>query len=124
MKPIINPLYIYLISIISTLKTGLAFIMLFAGLAFIAVGMLYFLGEITNKKNGKRILKTVTITFIVSLLIYIFVPDKDTCYKMMATSIVTPDNIETVKDETIKTIEEIADILQNKNSIAETESTE
>ena len=43
---------------------------------------------------------------------------------MMATSIVTPDNIETVKDETIKTIEEIADILQNKNSIAETESAE
>ena len=124
MEPIINPLYIYLISIISTLKTGLAFIMLFAGLAFIAVGMLYFLGEITNKKIGKRILKTVTITFIVSLLIYIFVPDEDTCYKMMAASIVTPDNIETVKDETIKTIEEITDILQNKNSIAETESTE
>ena len=124
MKPIINPLYIYLISIISTLKTGLAFIMLFAGLAFIAVGMIYFLGEITNKKIGKRILKTVTITFIISLLFYIFVPDEDTCYKMMATSIVTPDNIETVKDETIKTIEEIADILQNKNSIAETESTE
>ena len=124
MKPIINPLYIYLISIISTLKTGLAFIMLFAGLAFIAVGMLYFLEEITNKKIGKRILKTVTITFIVSLLICIFVPDEDTCYKMMAASIVTPDNIETVKDETIKTIEEIADILQNKNSIAKTESTE
>ena len=123
MEPIINPLYIYLISIISTLKIVLEFIMFFTGIAILVVGMLYFLGEV-NKKIGKRILKTVTITFIVSLLIYIFVPDEDTCYKMMAASIVTPDNIETVKDETIKTIEEITDILQNKNSIAETESTE
>ena len=57
MKPIINPLYIYLISIISTLKTGLAFIMLFAGLAFIVVGMLYFLGEVINKKNWKTNIK-------------------------------------------------------------------
>ena len=123
MKPIINPLYIYLISIFSTLKIVLEFIMLFTGMAILAVGMLYFLGEV-NKKNGKQILKTTTITFIISLLIYIFVPNENTCYKMMATSIVTPDNIETVKDETIKTIEEIANILQNKNSIAETESTE
>ena len=124
MKPIINPLYIYLISIISTLKIVLEFIMFFAGIAILVVGMLYFLGEMANKRIGKRILKTATITFIISLLICIFVPDENTCYKMMATSIVTPDNIETVKDETIKTIEEIANILQNKNSIAETESTE
>ena len=124
MEPIINPLYIYLISIISTLKIVLEFIMFFTGLAILLVGMLYFLGEETNKKIKKRILKTATITFIISLLICIFVPDENTCYKMMATSIVTPDNIETAKDETIKTIEEIADILQNKNSIAETESTE
>ena len=124
MEPIINPLYIYLISIISAFQIALEFIMFFTGIAILVVGMLYFLGEITNKKIGKQILKTATITFIVSMLICIFVPDEDTCYKMMATSIVTPDNIETVKDETIKTIEEIADILQNKNSIAEKESKE
>ena len=123
MKPIINPLYIYLISVISTLETVLTFIIVFAGVAIIMAGMLYSIEEIT-KKNGKRILKTATITFIISLLICIFIPDENTCYKMMAASIVTPDNIETVKDETIKTIEEIANILQNKNSIAETESTE
>ena len=123
MKPIINPLYIYLISVISTLETVLIIIMFFAGIIIIIAGMLYSMEEIT-KKNGKRILKTATITLIVNLLICIFVPDEDTCYKMMAASIVTPDNIETVKDEAIKTIEEIADILQNKNSIAETESTE
>ena len=124
MEPIINPLYIYLISIISAFQIALEFIMFFTGIAILVVGMLYFLGEITNKKIGKQILKTATITFIVSMLICIFVPDEDTCYKMMAASIVTPNNIETVKDETIKTIEEIANILQNKNSIAETESTE
>ena len=123
MKPIINPLYIYLISVISTLETVLIIIMFFAGIIIIIAGMLYSMEEIT-KENGKRILKTATITLIVNLLICIFIPDEDSCYKMMAASIVTPDNIETVKDETIKTIEEITNILQNKNSIAETESTE
>lgn len=123
MKPIINPLFIYLASIISTLKIASIFIMTFAGITIIIVGIIYF-EEVITEKTGKRILKTTTITLIVSMLICIFVPNEDTCYKMMAASIVTPNNIETVKDETIKTIEEIANILQNKNSIAETESTE
>ena len=123
MKPIINPLFIYLASIISTLKIASIFIMIFAGITIIIVGIIYF-EEVITEKTGKRILKTATITLIVNLLICIFTPSEDTCYKMMAASIVTPNNIETVKDEAIKTIEEIADILQNKNSIAETESTE
>ena len=123
MKPIINPLFFYLISIISTLKIASIFIMIFAGITIIIVGIIYF-EEVITEKTGKRILKTATITLIVSMLICIFVPSEDTCYKMMAASIITPNNIETAKDETIKTIEEIANILQNKNSIAETESTE
>ena len=123
MKPIINPLFIYLASIISTLKIASIFIMIFAGITIIIVGIIYF-EEVITEKTGKRILKTATITLIVSMLICIFVPNENTCYKMMAASIITPNNIETAKDETIKTIEEIANILQNKNSIAETESTE
>ena len=123
MKPIINPLFIYLISIISALKIVSIFITVFAVITIIIVGIIYF-EEVITEKTGKRILKTATITLIVSMLICIFVPNEDTCYKMMAASIVTPNNIETIKDETIKTIEEIANILQNKNSIAETESTE
>lgn len=123
MKPIINPLFIYLASIISTLKIASIFIMIFAGITIIIVGIIYF-EEVITEKTGKRILKTATITLIVSMLICIFVPNENTCYKMMAASIITPNNIETAKDETIKTIEEIADILQNKNSIAETESKE
>ena len=123
MKPIINPLFIYLASIISTLKIILIFITVFAGITIIIVGIIYF-EEVITEKTGKRILKTATITLIVSMLICIFVPNEDTCYKMMAASIITPNNIETAKDETIKTIEEIANILQNKNSIAETESKE
>ena len=123
MKPIINPLFIYLISIISALKIVSIFITVFAVITIIIVGIIYF-EEVITEKTGKRILKTATITLIINLLICIFIPSEDICYKMMAASIVTPNNIETVKDETIKTIEEIADILQNKNSIAETESTE
>ena len=123
MKPIINPLFIYLISIISALKIVSIFITAFAVITILIVGIIYF-EEVITKKTGKRILKTATITLIVNLLICIFTPGEDTCYKMMAASIVTPNNIETVKDETIKTIEEIANILQNKNSIAGTESTE
>ena len=123
MKPIINPLFFYLISIISALKIASIFIMAFAGITIIIVGIIYF-EEVITEKTGKRILKTATITLIVSMLICIFIPNEDTCYKMMAASIITPNNIETAKDETIKTIEEIANILQNKNSIAETESTE
>ena len=122
MKPIINPLFIYLASIISALKSASILIMFFAVITIIIVGIIRF-EEVITEKTRKRILKTAKITLIISMLTCIFVPDEDTCYKMMATSIVTPDNIETVKDETIKTIEEIADILQNKNSIAETEST-
>ena len=131
MKPIINPLWFYLIGISEGLAG--ATIVLAVLLIFAAVIMIICYGveqdcRTPNEKLCsffKRNAKRSFIIGIVCTILAVFTPSEKTCYQMMAASIVTPDNIETVIDTTKDGVEWLIDTIteaSEKLSDNETES--
>ena len=108
MNPIINPLFFYFISVTDVLRLlllisgfGLTAIVLFVG--FICC-VDYDAGDII------KFLKKPLIIGLIVGTIGIFVPSENTCYKMLAASLITPDNIEVVKDGTQELVDYIIDV--------------
>ena len=97
MTYIINPWMFYLISLSDTLKwtTGILAIIAFIGVA-------YFYDEKINNYA-----KRCFIIGCISLVICLFLPSKDTCYKMLIASQVTTENIENAKE----TVKDVADYI-------------
>lgn len=128
MKPIIHPLWFYLIGVSEGL-TGAGIAFGFLGIAAAIIMLVCFITEqgmrspnekmaIFFKKNSKRCF----VVGLIGIFIATFIPSEKTCYQMMAASIVTPNNIETVVDTTkdsvewlIDTITEASEKLTDKN---------
>ena len=87
MNPIISPLYFYLIF----LGESFGFPMVLCGMGLLVVAaMIAF-------ENG--VTKSVKKLFIFGILLFTlesFIPNESTCYKMIAASMVTPNNIEAI----------------------------
>lgn len=65
-----------------------------------------------NMMEGDEIpkfLKKITIAGMVVALVGGFIPSKETCYKMIVVSYITPSNIEAVKGEATDLIDYIVD---------------
>lgn len=108
MNPIINPLFFYFISVTDVLR----FLLLIG--SFGVVGVALFVGFICCiDYDAEDILKFLKKPIIIGLIvgtIGIFVPSENTCYKMLAASLITPDNIEVVKDGTQELVNYIIDV--------------
>ena len=128
MKPIINPLWFYLIGI----SEGLVGASLAIGILSIigaAVMLIFYFCEqdmrcpneklvACFKKNSKRCF----IIGLIGIFIATFIPSEKTCYQMMAASIITPNNIETVIDTTKDSVEWLVDtITEASNKLADKE---
>ena len=108
MNPIINPLFFYFISVTDVLR----FLLLICGFGVVAICVFasficcvdYDVEEIL-----KFFKKPIMIGLIVGT-IGIFVPSENTCYKMLTASLITPDNIEVVKDGTQELVDYIIDV--------------
>lgn len=102
--PIINPMYLYLIEVLHNLDVINNII--FITLAFITLvtGVMYIIDdyarETLSQHKGKMI--ALFVAFVISSMIAVLVPTKDTMYKMLIASYVTTDNIQMV-NEAIKT---------------------
>lgn len=87
MNPIISPLYFYLIF----LGESLGFPIVLCGMGLlVAAAMIAFENGIT------KIVKKLFIFGILCFTLESLIPNESTCYKMMAASMVTPNNIEAV----------------------------
>lgn len=113
MKPIISPWLFYLAGTADMLKL----ILFICGVAtcFMA-GFFFLLGlddaDYRDEKPGhyfKRVYSKIMLFGAIATLIATFTPSENTCYRMMAASVVTPDNIEAVKDGTEDLIQYIVD---------------
>lgn len=108
MNPIINPLFFYFISVTNVLR----FLLLIGGFGLTAI--VIFVGFICYiDYDAEDIIKFLKKPFIIGLIvgtIGIFVPSENTCYKMLAASLITPDNIEVVKDGTQELVDYIIDV--------------
>lgn len=103
MKPIISPIWFYLVNLAS--KVGdfaLALILggiILAGILTIVIISVEVDGEFISEEERRKwygYLKRSIIAIIGAGILYCAVPSETTCYRMMAAQVVTPDNLSTV----------------------------
>lgn len=108
MNPIINPLFFYFISVTDVLH----FLLLIIGFGVVIICV--FAGFICcvdyDAKDILKFFKKPIIIGLIIAIIGIFIPSKNTCYKMLTASLITPDNIEVVKDGTQELVDYIIDV--------------
>lgn len=108
MNPIINPIFFYFISVTGVLRN----IVLIGGFAI--VGCIVFAGFIccidVDIEEVFNAFKKPVIIFLLIGTLGVFIPSENTCYKMLAASLITPDNIEVMKDGTQELVNYIIDV--------------
>lgn len=97
MEPIISPLIFYFISVLGNLGVASITIIIAAGGALFATSLWGFIDGDFSPGLAKTI-KILSIVLIVFLVAYILTPSQETCYQMLVASVVTPDNLEMIKD--------------------------
>lgn len=98
--PIIDPMYLYLIEVLHNLDTVNHLVFFVLGFIVLFIGCMYAIDDCAREaiNTNKSLVAVVLTAFMVSLLIAVFVPTKDTMYKMLIASYVTTDNIQIVND--------------------------
>lgn len=89
MEPIISPWIIYALPLVDTLIAVLSVVSM---LAMTSLIILYIDDEF-RKDMGTKIVKVVWVVFIISTLLAIFIPNKETLIAMYVANQVTPDNL-------------------------------
>lgn len=89
MEPIISPWIIYALPLVDTLIAVLSVVSMFAVATLI---ILYIDGDF-SEVMGIKTVKAVWVVFIISTLLAIFIPNKETLIAMYVANQVTPDNL-------------------------------
>ena len=96
-EPIINPWLFYLMDVSQGIL-GFSFcIALVSFMCLIVIGILYYDG---GQREYYLTLKVLCSVFIVTSLLSIFIPAKETIMQMVVASVVTPENIQMVGEGT------------------------
>lgn len=118
MEPIISPALIYLIHVLNMIY-GLSFFILFISVFGMVVSPLIADCACEDyeeeKKMMHKIVKICAVIAVISLVLLIFIPDKKTMYAMIATSVITPDNISITEDHIVDLISRIAEAVKDHN---------
>lgn len=122
MTPIISPIWFYLIGI----ADDFTFTLWFVGLILAAAGAFSTVCVICSSESERKdpsfpILKKWRKALVIGIIFIMLgnlIPDEETCYRMMAASMITPNNIEMVgestKNITDYIIESVDELLENK----------
>lgn len=117
MKPIINPWLFYLIDKAEYIASPLILI----GVVFWVATIVIYFPAGDNEEWAVRFLKNtklIRILLTIGLIIAMLLPSKETSYKMLAASMVTPNNIATVGE----TAEDVIDyIVESVDTLLEKE---
>lgn len=139
MNPIINPWSIYLINVLSGLKN--IFIAAVVAAIFVGIGSaIYFLTVIADPYydeddekdqnkilNIKKCFKKSVVGLIISALLVVIAPSKDTMYTMLALDNLTTDNIQAIGKTGKDVIDYVSDQIDkivngnNSNDVEENE---
>lgn len=139
MNPIINPWSIYLINVLSGLKN--IFVVAVAAAILVGIGnAIYFLIVIDSPYyneddekdqnkilNIKKCFKKSVVGLIISALLVVIAPSKDTMYTMLALDNLTTDNIQAIGKTGKDVIDYVADQIDkivNGNKNDDTEENE
>lgn len=94
MEPIINPWLVYALSLVNPLIIILAVI---AMLAVTALVIVYTDYDFYDERSYNEV-KVIWVVFIISTLLAIFIPSKNTLIAMYITNHVTPDNLSNAQE--------------------------
>jgi hypothetical protein len=121
MEYFINPIWFYLISLSDSLKTiflvvGIC-VTLGGALAYPVIGDEYDYD--TKSCSGEwnrisKIIKKVIILGSIAISLGCILPSRQTCKEMLVASVVTKENMSTVKEETYEMIDYIVDKVNGK----------
>jgi uncharacterized membrane protein len=116
MKPIVNPAIIYLINLMGSLRVGFIIgAVIFAILTIFCAVEYEDLKESNSNEDKQmtkkffRASKRFLVCFVLTFILIVFVPSKDTCIEMIVASYVTPDNIDAGVEKTKETVDYIID---------------
>ena len=118
MKPIISPLWIYLIDLFNNLKGLLNVALILLGCVVVGILIIWFVCFIDYKDEQddnviivcKKHLKKLIIWLGISGLLFTAIPSKDTMYTMLVLDNVTTDNIQAIG----KTGKDVVDYITNQ----------
>ena len=98
--PIINPMHLYLIEVLHNLDVINNFIFITLAFIMLVTGVMYIIDDYARETlephKGKII--ALFVAFVISSLVTVLVPTKDTMYKMLIASYVTTDNVQIVNE--------------------------
>lgn len=104
---IVHPIWIYLIGVSDGIKTMASFILAGA----IVITFIYIVTSIVEAYViNKKFLKAMIISCVLSALALTFTPNESTCYKMLAASLLTTDNLTSAKTVGKEVVDYIVDI--------------
>lgn len=106
MEPIISPWWFYLVGIVG--YVGMALKIGALALGYLAVIVVLDCDE----ESTKKLCIWTGVIAIVMLLLSAFIPDRQTAYTMLAASVITPDNIQTVQGNIVDFIANVAKSMQ------------
>lgn len=89
MEPIISPWIIYALPLVDTLIAVLSVVSMLAVTSLIIL----YIDEEFREVMGTKIVKVVWVVFIISTILAIFIPNKETLIAMYVANQVTPDNL-------------------------------
>ena len=103
MTYVINPWFFYWMQVSDTVREALSVLACLAGVSLfiaVAVKMGCWFGEPSEEtnRNTNRALKTSVILFIPLLLLYSFLPSRDTLLSMQVASLATTENAESAME--------------------------
>lgn len=119
MQPIVNPIFIYLLSILDGIHNLITIFILLSIIVFIVPVFLivysWFEGYDTFIQKYKSYIKKGLIYFIFFNLLGTFIPTKESAIMIYTSKFVTVNNINTSKEFLLNTFQEVMDII-NKES--------
>lgn len=119
MQPIVNPIFIYLLSILDGIHNLITIFILLSIIVFIVPVFLivysWFEGYDISIQKYKSYIKKGLIYFIFFNLLGTFIPTKESAIMIYTSKFVTVNNINTSKEFLLNTFQEVMDII-NKES--------
>ena len=116
----INPIWFYLIGVVDDLK-GIEIVVCmlsaFVGLISIfPIAMNYDVLDFKHLDDGNKMLlkvfKACVITIAITGILAVFTPSSETCEKMLISSVVTHENVESTKEDAKELITYIANMIK------------
>lgn len=110
MEPIISPWVIYALHVFDKLYFACGMVLM---CCVTIAPLLAIFGDMENSQYMITYAKKLIFVAVVCAIVLVIAPSKDTLLTMIATSYITPDNIQLVQGNVLEFIRQISEAVQN-----------